>query len=169
MWQDTRLIQRLRKPHKTINPFNNDITLPEQALKLTKNVFSCDYMGAAEFEWGAIPTSLKNIWDYCQHKEDFSVGKIDLEKTVYYLCRKAFEERVIERIKELQKIEWCYSSRLKENPNFKESLKLKEPDTVGWLELDNDFIFFIDEEMFQKTCKLMVANKRDNTKQEGKQ
>ena len=32
-------------------------------------------------------------------------------------------------------------------------------ETIGWLELDNGFFFFIDKEAFDGTCKLFLKEK----------
>lgn len=89
MYKQPYLIQRIEPPITFINPFSfggglrNGGLLPE-AMSLLKGIFSFDYMGSAEFEYGAIPNSLDHIashhQDYlgfiltCETKESDTVG-----------------------------------------------------------------------------------------------
>ena len=60
-------VQRLKKPTGAVNPFSFgggliNGGLHPAAIEMLKNVFSFDYMGAAEFEWGAVPTAIKALF-----------------------------------------------------------------------------------------------------------
>lgn len=67
------LVQRLRKPPKREHPiFGKDNPfsfggglqnggLSGEAMDLLREVWSFDYMGAAEFEWGAVPEALSRL------------------------------------------------------------------------------------------------------------
>jgi hypothetical protein len=66
---NTWLIQRLEKSHGNYdNPFSfggglKNGGLSPDAMNLLRPIFSFDYMGSAEFEFGAIPKSLKYMAD----------------------------------------------------------------------------------------------------------
>lgn len=67
------------------------------------SLISYDYMGASEFEWGALPASLKQI---CQHWDTFTILKLSEIKNLdgeecYFLCHTGCEEKVSEVIKKL--------------------------------------------------------------------
>lgn len=62
------LIQRLKDPYlgHEKNPFSfgggyKNGGLADEAIDLLKDIFSFDYMGAAEFEFGALPKALNRI------------------------------------------------------------------------------------------------------------
>jgi|TARA_R100001530_G_scaffold85234_1_gene59399 hypothetical protein len=60
------LVQQLCTPMKgkMPNPFTNiGIGLTESAQKEIHKVFTTNYMGAAEFEWGAFQETLSDMWD----------------------------------------------------------------------------------------------------------
>jgi hypothetical protein len=173
----THLIQRLEKPLESESKLFNDLRdslafggglvnggLNNDAMKLLRPVFRFDYMGSAEFEFGAVPQTLASIFEYSKRrllkKPEAVVGNVKLKKPVYYICRKEDEKEVIERI-EILGIKGDLGDKggnkisLKESCNLKESLNREDwSQAVGWIELDNDFMFFIDEEMFNKTLKL---------------
>lgn len=77
-------------------------------------------------------------------------------KTIYVICRDAHKSRVIETIHELA----LGKVHTKENHHFDSALDpVSEWDskTIGWLELDNGFFFFLDKEAFDGTCKLLIG------------
>ncbi|KKL26470.1 hypothetical protein LCGC14_2394990, partial [marine sediment metagenome] len=90
--QRTYLIQRLHKPHqiggnedfkKLVNCFSfggglKDGGLSDEAMKLIIKIWRFDYMGSAEFEWGAVPESLSNVFQYCKKKK-VTIGNISLK------------------------------------------------------------------------------------------
>jgi hypothetical protein len=158
----TFLIQRLSKPIDGIVAYafgggghvNGGLT--GRAMKVLRNVFSFDYMGSAEFEWGAIPAALEFITVEAQ-KEALVSGK---HQEVYYLCPKSYETGVMGIIDALLTDERTLSLKehcgLKEaiNPPGSEDRHWKPQLNVGWLELDNGFFMFTDKEMFEKVKRL---------------
>lgn len=145
----TYLVQRLLKPKEAINPFSfggglKNGGLSNDALNLIGKIWSFDYMGSAEFEFGAVPKTLSKILEYSN--KNATNGEIKLIKPIFYLCEKNMKKNVEERIKQIAKEKIAY---LKEPTFLKESLMGKNfYDYAGWLELNNNFMFFIDEEMF---------------------
>ena len=162
------LIQRLEKPQNFVNPFSfgGGLTnggLSENAMALLKSIWSFDYMGAAEFEFGAVPEALRFLAEQGE-KDNLVFDRIrkDNDKkhsfyVIYYICPKPYETEVIERITKL-------ASDKNEDYNLKEPTLLThtlspenpkyKPNIQGWLELDNGYMFFTDEAMFQATKKL---------------
>jgi hypothetical protein len=176
------LVQRLRKPHVGTGPLESLVNafsfggglrnggLTEEAMGLLRGVFSFDYMGSAEFEWGAVPKALQNIAstehlaagsfsiplsevapDWRERDEPAAEG----EATVYFLCRRNEAAEVERRARQ-----WAsegYRAHLKESPHINSTLRpCNEWDgqTVGWLELDNGFFLFADRDMWEQTAAL---------------
>lgn len=152
-------VKRLEKPSTVNNIFafggglkNGGIS--EEAFKLLSGILSFDYMGFAEFEWGAVPTAIKTLFT----GEDTISFEMDCNShPVYVICPKAIEEDVMNWITKAS----IEHMRLKERLGFKEALaKENYADTVGWLKIEDDriceepFMFFIDKDMFEGVCKL---------------
>lgn len=149
------LIQRLNKPLDSLNPFAfggglQNGGLSDKAMDKLKNIFSFDYMGSAEFEWGAVPAAL----DFIAEQKDSLTSGIHLG--VYYICPGPYEEGVKAVITTLLEDE--RSLRLKVNCGLSERINNPQDnyrkDNDGWLELDNGFFFFIEKEMFENTKRL---------------
>jgi len=160
--ESTYLIQRLEKPKGFINPFSFGATgngiLSKDAQELLKNIWSFDYMGSSKFEWGAVPKALQKIAKYCGEGRAFT-STLNLEKEVYYICEKKDKSEVVEVIKKLGKNEY-EPFHLKEYCGFEKNLKGNEfaQRYVGWLELDNGFMFFVNKEMYDATSTLFLSN-----------
>jgi hypothetical protein len=157
----TYLIQRLEKPKGFVNPFSFGATgngcLSKEALNLLKNIWSFDYMGNAEFEFGAVPKALQKIAGYCAEKKACT-SKIELKKDVYYICEKKNKSEVISVIKNLAEDEYR-NFHLKSYCGLKKNLDGDEyaQRLGGWLELDNAFMFFVDKEMYDATSTLFLS------------
>lgn len=171
-----RLIQRLKEPffneknEPSINPFgfggglvNGGIS--DDAMKILSRVFEFDYMGSAEYEWGAVPESLDVI---LKRRKIYTTGSIKIKKKdVYYICEKGHVGSLKQTIKELSN-KWDGKIKLKEPSLFNFTLGYKDEDdgtrptrlTKGWLDLNNHLMFFLDEDMFNKTCHVFDI-KRD--------
>lgn len=173
--KDTYLIQRLEKPWESRvfpgdNPFSfggglKNGGLNPQIMDLLRPIFQFDYMGAAEYEFGILPQTLKKLASL-----PIKAGKVELKdsevslvnsydkgkakplplvtSTVYYLGPEEFN--IEERIREIAKDKYD----IKQGYKVLSSALRGDSDTVGWLELDNGFFFFTDEEMFNKTKAL---------------
>lgn len=165
----TYLIQRLLTPKNGINPFSFGGGLVNGGIKpgdmsVLSQVMSFDYMGSAEFEWGAVPAAIKFLAELSGNEKGFFPKKnrlvIGEYKKVFYLCPKVYEQGVKNLIDSLLENE--YKLRLKEYCGLSDRLNNKggefRKDNVGWLELDNGFFFFTDEEMFKATAALFGIN-----------
>jgi hypothetical protein len=115
-------------------------------------------MGAGEFEFGALPDAMNIIASAFVTGQE-CMGSIIIKKhTIFYICAKEHETDVIQRIRDLA----ANKVRLKERSGLNESiddkLRIRYGETeprpiqyIGWLELDNGFMFFIDKGVFEKT------------------
>jgi hypothetical protein len=186
--QRSWLIQRLERPHAFMmggkamdNPFSfggglRNGGLSPEAMDILREVWSFDYMGAAEFEFGAVPEALQRIAKFAgagklkAHSFEFDKGGIqkhwskDAKKptgtaTIYVLAPDEWMPEVEARI-----VKWAtdrYNQNLKETTHLAEVLdpiNSFAERMAGWLELDNGFMFFTDKEMFDKTCELFEVS-----------
>lgn len=178
----TWLIQRLNKPYEV----QNDMTklanafsfggglvnggLTKEAMALLSPLFTFDYMGSAEFEFGAVPETLSKIVEHRKDYVDFTTGitfkfkdwKTKETKTgmhdVFIICNKADKDEVVDRISKFAKDE-CYG-KTKDSVNFNRALGEAEytERLIGWLELDNGYMFFKDHETGKKTADLLLRS-----------
>lgn len=179
------LIQRLEKPlsggllggRVKDNPFNfgggyKNGGLSDEAMGLIRDIWSFDYMGAAEYEFGAVPESLRKVAvaagqkelvpftitvalkDVPRHWLDKGTEVPEGEATIYVLCQKEHKKEVGKRV-----LGWALGKGpdIRDDTQITSALRPRDEwDTrkVGWLELDNGFLFFTDKEMWEKTCEL---------------
>ena len=193
--ESTWLIQRLTKPWKndTIlggkdNPFSfgggyKNGGLSDEAMDLLRPCFGFDYMGSAEFEFGAVPEALAKIAKLAD-EGDLEASVVEIDKTtihpgwskddkpqpgtvdVYVLADANHQDEIAQRIQwiaqEWEKNphpEWGITKDIvsfKETPQFGTTILGKEytDRNGGWLELDNGFLFFTDEQMFARTASV---------------
>lgn len=198
----TWLVQRLNPPFRSDhllakdNPFAfggglRNGGLSEDAMALLRPQFDFDYMGAAEFEFGAVPKALQKM---AKHAEDLVTSTLVFPRSevpaywqdakkglpepgpedlaeIYVICQADHTGRVHERIHG-----WAtetFNSGLKEGTHLSSVLRppSDKPDlfrSVGWLELDNGFMFFIDRGMFEGVANIFGLIEED-TDGEGEQ
>ena len=160
------LIQRLKKPFLSdeiglanIFSFGGGFVnggLSKEAMGLLEDVFSFDYMGAAEYEFGDVPRALTQI--YANRKNYGTVTKELGGKNVYIICNFEDSDAVVSRVALMYREKY----KTRDWVGLKEALgkdKLECGDVCGWLELDNGYFFFVDKEMFEKMCKLFDIGK----------
>jgi len=189
------LVQRLKKPFTSENKltalsnafsFGGGLVnggIPEDGMKLLKNIFRFDYMGAAEFEFGAVPEALSRMGQKFEDLIGFTLmtpflyetwskerKKMKGIKPVYVICLKEDRLDVCKHILKWAQSNYPKGIDTKGTVNLNASLAaedlLKEgaeytEDTVGWLELDNGYFFFKDKEMYEKTCELFDVKKEE--------
>jgi hypothetical protein len=155
------LIQRLSKPAGKVNPFSFggglvNGGLSKEAMGILTGIFSFDYMGATEFEWGAVPAALQFIAESADKK---GVGVVSGQhQGVFYIAPKPYEAGVKAVIDGLLADEGTL--RLEEYCGLKDAMDPKADrgmfykNNVGWLELNNGFFMFTDHEMFENTKRL---------------
>jgi hypothetical protein len=155
--------------------------LTKEAMALLKNICSFDYMGAAEFEFGAVPAAFNVMAGHAAknelvagrvalkgHTQQFNDErdplpgtKVEKEFSVYFLCHKDWIAEVGSRIHGFAANKY---DRTKERVCLYEALFPDHEwdlDNKGWLELDNGFIFTIDPAMFHKFADVFGVKVED--------
>ena len=163
------LIQRLKFPFpdNSINPFSfgggiKNGGMNKEFMKEISKILRFDQMGAAEFEYGAVPESFDRI---IQNINNYKIGTCIIpyyyrtfgkneekigNKRVYYLCKIKDEQEIKERLKNWA-IEDTY---LKEDMGLNRSLA-GTVDCSGWFDIENDFMFFSDEKMWRNVSNFL--------------
>ena len=175
------LVQRLARPHRGTGPlagldnafsFGGGLKnggLTDEAMGLLREIFRFDYMGAAEFEFGAVPKALQGL--AADHKDlvgaTFDVDLATVPGSwdddgpaptgtapIYLIARAHQADEAKARI-----LAWASESLndLKEQTNLNTTLRPSRDwhgEAQGWLELNNGFMFFTDEDMAVKTATL---------------
>lgn len=177
--ENSWLVQRLKRPLRREGVFGGDNPfafggglvnggLSDEAMGLLRDIFSFDYMGSAEFEFGEVPKALTRIARAKLSAFSFAVPLAEVppnwrdkaktkgtgEATIYALAPADYAADVEERIRAWTRAE---HADLKEGLRLTNALRPVEEwdgDVCGWLELDNGFLFFTDREMWEKTCAL---------------
>lgn len=174
-------IQRLVEPLKgsdgevADNPFSfgsgyRNGGLPDDIMKMVSPIFGFDYMGAAEFEYGALPAAFNKMAEMAEEGklESFSV---DVETsgdshawkdeaqgvckdTVFVVCSAERKEEVTARIHGYARGEDLTSLRTRESVRLESSIRIRAkgnrpPSHIGWLELDNGYFFSVDEDKWK--------------------
>lgn len=143
--------------------------LSDQAMDKLSKIWRYDYMGSAEFEWGAVPKSLERM---ANKQKTLVTGQVTVNAktrvwgkaksqiverkgTVLYVCQDSFESDVREWIHKLANPTDNHLLT-KESVNLAESLVENEyhKDTVGWHDISNDYLFFTDNKMYFGFCEL---------------
>ncbi len=164
----TYLVQRLLPPDKAVpiafgGMSKENGCMSDESMALIKDIFAFDYMGAAEFEFGAVPEALEKLFE----QKKLVAGSVKLDyrykdfrtdiiaegnKRVFYLCRKEEEKEVKTRLATWAKTDF---NKMKEYLGLNMALAgVDRWDVGGWLELSNGFMFFTDEKMWRASCKL---------------
>jgi len=172
------LLQRLLRPSNdsmlNINAFSigGGTGLNKEAWEIISQCWEFDYMGAAEFEYGALPKSLKRfvkknligfeliipadkikkIWEV--QRENIKIN----DATVYVICGLEEKNSVAEAIVKIAGDKF----ELKEFSMFPDTLQKKYVDEkmrgfikyCGWIDIINDFMFFTDKEMYERSLIL---------------
>lgn len=165
------LIQRLNKPfpRKEDNPlvalmgafsFGGGLKnggLTEEAMALLGRCFSFDYMGATEFEWGAVPAALAYIAKNRKKYETFELPVTTEEECdALLLCiiPTAFKDEI--RTFLLHEVYKDRYGDLKEYTKLHATIQGEKYNERlgGWLELDNGFMFFTDNDMYCNVVSL---------------
>ena len=176
------LVQRLNHPRPSWknqeidikdNPFSfggglKNGGLSSDIMNSLRSICSFDYMGASEYEWGALPTTLNNIY---QNRKEFVTGSVSpYGKPVYYLIRKKFErdmKKFLTFAADNEPSIAGHSSeyRSRDRIGLDTALSMEEDDKlfspVGWIiEDDNECsqsvgMFFSNKNMYDSMCKLL--------------
>lgn len=120
------------------------------------SILKFDYMGSSEFEWGALPNSLKSIRE---NIADYTYMDIPLkDKVVTVFCHNSHKESMEQYLKDLAE----KKHHLKEWAGFAEVLKDEEfyVERVDcWWDIVNNLIFWFKDNEFEKQFKEKVEPK----------
>ena len=198
----TVLIQRLCEPSKanveassavSINPFSFGAgggRFSKMALDLLLPICSFDYMGASEFEHGAVPGAFGTLHELghstglffntlsiklkdCK-KPEFA-SRRDVARTwescpVYVIGSKSDQAEIERRIRIIATDESLACHGKGRQRTYDEGLRVRESvqlqkyiqyvptykGAVGWIELDNGFLFTVDEAMAAKFKAMLM-------------
>lgn len=164
MKNESYLIQRLQRPHVPMgrlkdNPFAfggrlRNGGLSDEAMDLLRPVFAFDYMGAAEFEFGAVPEALSGMVKDELTTFTFSVIHKGESHLMYGIARTGDAPDIPGRVQSWM-LPYGKRPRMKEQPMLERSLDGEDDwAALGWLELDNGFFVFIDKEMWTATAAI---------------
>jgi len=120
------------------------------------SIVKFDYMGSAEFEWGALPKSLDNIRENIKDYIYFNITIGDKSITVF--CKNSQESEVEEYLNGLSKNEM----RLKEYSDFNNYIFPSEyfsSETDFWWDIENNLMFWKEDENFQEKFKKQIQPK----------
>lgn len=190
-WRGSYLIQRLERPFKSEGPLGDlskafcfggglkDGGLNKEAYALIDKLWRFDYMGASEFEWGAVPAALNAIVQYRKAEvlDGFTLQLTgpapevrdkrfpeyaDCSKTktktasLMVLCHRAHRTNVIDVLERLTENDYPQEPRLKEPAHaWRAAFHQPQSDVIGGLELDNDWIYMSTEAV--ESCKGVQA------------
>lgn len=164
----TWLVQRLNPPRSfgplgVDNPFAfggglRNGGLSNEAMGLLRGIFGFDYMGSAEFEFGAVPEALQGL---AKDHRRLTAWEFDIDGTpVYAVARKAHAAEVEERVRAMAAKDYQFKEATFLPAVLRPDQARYVPDARGWLELDNGFAFFVDREMWAQFCDLLDAKRQ---------
>lgn len=118
-------------------------------------VISWDYMGAAEFEWGALPRAWRYVLD---HIDDYDLFKFDRRTVkgdiVYVFCNRSDIDSITKELHDYlddhENGDHIYRYILKESISFDELFFDKKDKFFGprgddlWFDIEGCFMFFIN-------------------------
>jgi hypothetical protein len=144
------LIQRLQKTYDG---------KPREGAKGVDRFFMMDYMGSSEFEWGALPASLKRIRAMPKIAEPkrikvnqyvvWYVGPAEYHEVAELLFRDQLNSR------QNQKMRLKEATRIFDTFIGDDWLNKKRDDYVGWWDVENDWAFFITKDHARNWIKTL--------------
>ena len=166
--KESWLVQRLEKPRTGTGlatianafSFGGGLAnggLSKEGMAAINTIFSFDYMGSAEFEWGIVPSCLSFLAQNSNKLISKSMRIGEDKPTLYYICHTAHANQIEERLKllatnppraqESVDLAYWYTKGDKSKEDYKSRV-------VAWLDCSNGFLFFVDKEMAMAACKL---------------
>lgn len=191
MLQDSYLLQRLDAPlphrlngipaHRVFG--GGMLGLSKQAWDILDPICTVAYMGASEYEWGALPKALHTVGEYanedklttfsfvlspgertlnCFRRWNWSRKKGPFPPaqyvTVFGLCHRDRVEEVRQRVEDLCRNSDKHHCKCRHNiDSALDPLEDHHDRTKGWVDLDNHFLFFCDETMWRGFCTIFGA------------
>jgi hypothetical protein len=164
----TCYVQRIKRP-LTENP--DEVTIDEvfsfggggsglsrDAWRIIRPIMSFDYMGAAEYEFDALPKAFQQIVAFSKSGELIAETHTIGDHVVFVLGNKTMMAEIVGRLglillRPSEVMSWQGPHR--ERVALKEHARL-EHGVVGGIDLTNGFIFTTDVEMFAKLTALFL-------------
>lgn len=129
-------------------------------------LYSCDYMGSAEFEFGALPDSLKEI---TRNLDSYRIVRVEPKtaahdgRLLYAVCTDEQEEDLLGFVPQLVD----GTLRLKELIYLKEALEEPVPAVVAWWDVSNHWLLVLGEKTAKRTM-MALQGLRNRWVKEGK-
>jgi hypothetical protein len=127
------------------------------------SIISLDYMGASEYEWGAIPDSLKRIRTAIA---DYTYMDLPMDgKVITVFCNVSVRDGVPDMLDQLASGEMrckCYTEfdNLLRPSKIQKEWQAKRPvKTNFWWDIDNDIMFWVKDNDFEKKFKGLIETK----------
>lgn len=113
------------------------------------DLLSLDYMGSAEFEFGALPKSLREMRDNISEYSIFKIHNVLNIKTGFYLfliCKDSQKEQYMKYIESMANGSWRGKEALKLTPHitgkaYGEKARDYDLNCDAWWDIDNHVIF----------------------------
>ena len=155
-------VQRFSRGVDYINPFGNvalDIEDKDLA-KLLLSICSPDYMGASEYEWGALPKCLGKMW-----KTPLEMGNTDINDVKVYVIYptqdvgwrddKISFDQYVKDINSIYNMVDVRGDKMNEvckrdYGSFNKAINKENDKTIGWLSLCNHYAWFLDKNIAKK-------------------
>lgn len=130
------------------------------------DTFRLQYMGSAEFEFGALPASLLRICHHLDEYHSFTANEITQAKTessLRILCKDNQLSEIIKAILQISEAPHVREPHVKESLYFYENRFAPDKDKYGhvdlWWDIDNDF-FFTFGKVTMKKLQVALINTR---------
>lgn len=190
---DTCHVQRLKAPPETEREARAEqafggamLGLQKEAWDLLQRIFSIDYMGNAEYEFGTIPNVLKAMAEDREQLRAFEmvVAATDIvpnyargrptrtkagkprkkqpvrppvtDKTVYVLAREGHRKGAEEAIRKLAG-DKIRTKGWSGVARTLDPIEDRDAEVLAWLEVDNGFFFTVDKAMWCKFTQLLTG------------
>lgn len=117
------------------------------------SILEFDYMGSSEFEWGALPKSLKNIREEINNY--IYIENIVNNKTITIFCKKIHIDNINEYLTELAENKMnlkkfsAFDSYIKDDGYFKDRFDF-------WWDIENDLMFWKKNNEFENMFKKLI-------------
>jgi len=123
-------------------------------------LWSMDYMGSAEFEFGALPKSLKRVCRRLDEYQTYTLKEFkrpDTDEAVRVFCLPEQLDEITEGIRGLLESEYP-KLRMKEHARFYSNFHGTEDEyfrTEAWWEIESDFFFTVGKKHMKNIQKAL--------------
>lgn len=116
------------------------------------------YMGSSEFEWGALPESLKRIRNERKYFCFYNLPVLNATyktKTITVFCKKSQKSELKEYLKSLADD----TAKLKEWSGFNRYINNEKPEVNFWWDIENDVMFWEKNVAFEEKFNNVIMGK----------